>query len=192
MKQFILIAVFSILACACGASIGGESAKMDIKIGGKDASLAVKSSGTNPSVKTFTDKEGKVTTASSFYIIAANYDMDTASVASMRKPVTAADQVRMALQLIGAEGTNDKAELKPGIYKADTKEKFMKVDSLIVSTFADGKETNTSFETMSSTSKISGQVEIKSVTADAISGTIDVTDGDKSVKGSFTAKVTKK
>ncbi|MBK9767513.1 MAG: hypothetical protein IPP63_11110, partial [Chloracidobacterium sp.] len=55
--------------------------------------------------------------------------------------------------------------------------------------FADGKETNTNFDTSFSASKITGQVEIKSVTADTVSGTIDVTEGDKSVKGSFTAKI---
>lgn len=192
MKHFfgVVLAAF-LVACSSSAGVGG-SPKMDIKIGGKDSALSVKSSGTNNSVKTFTDTTGAMTTASSFYVIMANYDMDTTSVASMAKPVSSADQVRVQLQLIGEQGTNDKTDLKPGIYKADPKEKFMKVDSITVSTFADGKETKTAFDTMFSGSKITGQVEIQSVTADSLSGTIDVTDGDKSIKGPFTARMSVK
>lgn len=191
MKQFILAIIVGAAALACGGGIGG-AAKMDIKAGGKDTSLSVKSSGSDRSVKTFTDLGGKVTTATSFYAIMANYDLDTTNVATMKKPLTAPEQVRVLLQLIGEEGTDQKADIKPGIYKADPKEKYMKLDSLSVATFADGKETNTSFDTMFSGSKITGQVEVTAVTADAVSGKIDVTDGDKSVKGTFTAKIAAK
>jgi len=185
------IAIF-LSACGGGGGIGGSASKMDIKIGGKDSPLAVKTSGSDKTVKTFTDTTGKMTKATSFYAIMASYDMDVTTVASMKKPVTAADQVRVMLQLIGEEGTDQTSELKPGTYKADPKEKFMKVDSLTVATFADGKETVTSFDTSFSTSKITGQATVTSVTADAVSGTIDITDGDKSIKGSFTAKIAAK
>jgi flagellar basal body rod protein FlgC len=190
MKKLLVIALGLLFAaCGGGGGIGGGSAKMDIKAGGKDTGLAIKSSGTDKSVKTFTDKEGKVTTATSFYAIMANYDMDTTNVASMKKPLTAPDQARVMLQLIGEEGTDQKSEFKPGTYKADPAGKYMKLDSLVVTTFADGKETATSFDTNFSGSKITGQVVVKSVTADAISGDIDVSEGDKSVKGAFTAKI---
>jgi flagellar basal body rod protein FlgC len=190
MKKLLIIAL-SLLFAACGGGggTGGGSAKMDIKAGGRDTGLAIKSSGTDKSVKTFTDKEGKVTTATSFYAIMANYDMDTANFASMKKTLTAPDQARVMLQLIGEEGTDQKSEFKPGTYKADPAGKFMKLDSLVVTTFADGKEVATSFDTNFSASKITGQVVVKSVTADAISGDIDVSEGDKSVKGAFTAKI---
>lgn len=190
MKIKIYVAVFclvSLFAAACGGGGGGGS--MSVKVAGKDASLAIKSSGSDKNVKTFTDTAGKVTTATSFYTLMANFDMDATNVATMKKPLTAPDQIRVMLQLIGEEGTDQKSELKPGTYKADPSGKFMKVDSLTVSTFADGKETNTNFDTMFSGSKITGEVKVTSVTADAVSGTIDVTEGDKSVKGSFTAKV---
>jgi hypothetical protein len=174
------------------AACGGGAGKIDIKIGGKDTSLAVKSSGSDKSVKTFTDKENKVTTATSFYAIAANYDMETTNVATMKKPLTAPEQARVMVQLIGEEGTDQKSDLKPGTYKADPAGKFMKVDSLSVITFADGKEVNTSFDMTFSGSKVTGEVRVKSVTADAISGEIDITEGDKSVKGTFTAKIAAK
>jgi hypothetical protein len=193
MKKLIAITIAAMtIACGGTGTSGGGSAKMDISIGGKASTLAIKSSGSNKSVKTFTDASGKMTTATSFHAAMANYDLDTTNMSTMRKPLTAPEQVRVTLQLIGAEGTDQNAELKPGVYKADAKEKFMKVDALSVATFADGKETNTNFETTFSGSKITGQIEVTSVTADAISGKIDVTDGDKSVKGTFTANIAKK
>lgn len=192
MKNLMIIFSLSLLFAACGGGSLGSSAKMDIKIAGKDTVLHVKSSGTSKNVKTFTDTAGKITTATSMYAAMANFDLDLTNMGTMRKPLTAADQVRVTIQLIGQEGTDQNSEFKPGVYKADPKEKFMKVDSVIVSTFADGKELNTSFDTMFSGSKITGQVDVKSVTADLISGTIDVTDGDKSIKGDFSAKIAAK
>lgn len=189
MKKLLVIALGLLFAACGGGGIGGRSAKMDIKAGGKNTGLAVKSSGTDKSVKTFTDKEGKVTTATSFYAIMANYDMDTTNVATMKKPLAAPDHARVMLQLIGEEGTDQKSEFKPGTYKADPAGKFMKLDSLVITTFADGKEVATSFDTNFSGSKITGQVVVTSVTADGISGDIDVSEGDKSVKGTFTAKI---
>lgn len=192
MIRTMIIGVLLASFAACGGGAGVSSSKMEIKAGGKDIKLETKSSGTARNVKTFTDTAGKITTATSMYVFMANFDLDTTNMGTMRKPLTAADQVRLTLQLIGQEGTDQNSEFKPGIYKADPKEKFMKVDSVIVSTFADGKETNASFDTMFSGSKITGQVEVKSVTADSIGGTIDVTDGDKSVKGTFSAKIAAK
>ena len=195
MKNLLIVAI-SVLLAACsggaGGSGGGEGAKIDIKAGGKDTSLEVKSSGVYKNVKTFTDKDKKVTTATSLYAFMANFEMDTTNMATMKKPLTAPGQVRLTLQLIGEEGTNQDSELKPGTYTADPNAKYMKVDSVSFGTFADGKEVNTSFETMSTGSKITGEVRVKSVTAGEISGEIDVTDGDKSVKGPFTAKIAAK
>ena len=37
--------------------------------------------------------------------------------------------------------------------------------------------------------KAEGEVKITSVTADTVSGEVDLTEGDKSIKGNFTAKM---
>lgn len=190
MKKLLILITMCIFSAACGGGGGGGS--ISVKVAGKDTSLTIKSSGSDKNVKTFTDIDRKITTATSFYAIMANFDMDTTNVASMKKPLTAPDQIRVMLQLIGEEGTDQKSDLKVGTYSADPKGKFMKVDSLSVTTFADGKETATSFDAQFSGSKITGQVTVTSVTSDSISGTIDVTEGDKSVKGSFTAKMAAK
>ena len=192
MKQLVAIFAFAIFLMACGGGGIGGSAKLDIKTGGKDTSLVIKSSGSDKSVKTFTDINQKITTATTFYALMANYDMETPNIATMKKSLTAPEQVRVMLQLVGEEGTDQKSEFKAGTYKADPKEKFMKLDYLEVTTFADGKEVKTSFDTSFSASKITGQVTVTSVTADSISGTIDVTEGDKAVKGPFTAKIAAK
>jgi hypothetical protein len=41
-------------------------------------------------------------------------------------------------------------------------------------------------------SSLTGQVTVTSVTDDSISGDIDVTSGDTTIKGSFTAKILKR
>lgn len=187
MKELLLLVFAVLVFAACGGGMGGSS-KLDIKTGGKDLTLNVKSSGSDTATKTFTDKEGKMSTASTTSIYLASYDMDTTHSGTMRKPLTAADQIRVGMSLVGEEGTNNQSPLKVGSYKASGTEKFNKIDWLSVSTFADGKEVKTDFDTNFSTSKITGEVKITSVTADSITGEIDVTDGDKSVKGAFTAK----
>ena len=186
MKKILFIICAALVFAACGGGAG--SSKLDIKAGGKDSTLNIKSSGSDTSVKTFTDKDGKMTKAPITYIYLANYDLDMTNAGTMRKPLTAADQIRVGLALTGEESPDDKAAFKAGTYKAAPTEKYNKIDWLSVSTFADGKEAKTDFETNFSQSKITGEVKITSVTADSISGEIDVTDGDKSVKGSFTAK----
>lgn len=189
MKRILVVFALSVIAGACGGGVGGGGAKVDVKIGGKDVSVATKSSGSYTSVKTFTDIGGAMTKASAFHAFLASYDMDTTTGASMRKPVASADQARVEFSLIGEEGTDDKAPVKVGVYKVDPAGKFMNVDSLSVHSFADGKATDTRFDVKFSASKATGQIEVTSVTADSVSGRIDVTDGDKSVKGAFTAKL---
>lgn len=69
--------------------------------------------------------------------------------------------------------------------KAD---KINSVRSIIIVTFADGKETKTAFDTRGLTPKAGGDVKI---TADSIGGEVNLTEGDKSIKGTFTAKLPK-
>jgi predicted small secreted protein len=177
MKKILAFVLAAFVFAACG---GGS--KLDIKEGGKDSTLNIKSSGGYTSFKRFTDKEGKVTKATLTHIYLANYDLDY----DMQKPLTAADQIRVGMALVGEE---DKATFKTGTYRTSTFQNYNKLDWLSVSAFADGKETKTDFDMNFPQSKISGEVRITSVTDDSISGEIDVTDGDKSIKGSFTAKL---
>lgn len=189
--KLLAIAVLGMLSFGCGGIGGGGGSKLDIKLGEKSTAFDITSSGSLTTTKTFSStKDGQTTStkASSHYFAMANYELDTTSgMISMGKPLTADGQVRLTIQLIGEEGTDDKAALKTGTYttKAD---KFNKLDFINVSTFSEGKENKTSFNI----SKAEGEVKITSVSEESVSGEINVTEGDKSVKGSFNAKITKR
>lgn len=189
MKKFWLMIIATVLVSACGA-MGNGSSKLDIKIAGKDSTLAIKSGGVyyGNVISTAPGKPSVQTFAHDIYL--ANYEMDTTSGLTMRKPLTAADQMRVELQLTGEEGTKTDSPFKVATYNAKY-DKVNGVRSIIVVTFADGKETKTVFDTMGLSPKAAGDVKLTAVTADSISGEINLSDGDKSIKGNFTAKLPK-
>lgn len=189
-KQMLTLLALLMFTFGCGG-IGGGGSRLDIKIGDKNTTLNITSSGSLTSTKTFSfTKDGQTTStkAASHYFAMANYDLDTTSgMISMGKPLTADGQARVAIQLVGEEGTDDKATLKTGTYTTKA-EKFNKIDYLNISVYSEGKENKVSFNI----DKADGEVKITSVSDESVSGEIDVTEGDKSVKGSFTAKITKR
>jgi len=189
MKKLWLIILAILFVSACGAAGGGGS-KLDIKVGGKDSTLTIKSGGVyyGNVISTSPGKPNVQTFAHDIYL--ANYEMDTTSAATMRKPLTAADQIRVELQLTGEDGTKTDSPFKVGTYSAKA-DKINRVRSIIVATFADGKETRTTFDTMGLTPKADGDVKLTAVTADSISGEVNLSDGDKSIKGKFTTKLPK-
>jgi len=188
--------VFSILAIAligtlsifgCGKMGGANSIHVkSATTGYKD--LPVKSSYAFAVTKTFTDINGKITAASEHNVSAANYDLDASNFAmTMDKPLTSDDQVRVVFSLIGEEGTNDKSSPKAGTYSAKA-EKFMKVESVGIVARKGGADVKSWLDR----SMLSGEVKVTSASADEIGGDVDLTSGDSSIKGSFTAKVLKR
>ncbi len=181
----ILIAA-SLCLSACGKS---GSAGLHIKstaTGEKD--VAVKSSYSFPVTKTFTDASGKMSMAASYRTYAANYDLDSANFAmTMDKPLTSDDQARLVFSLVGDEGTNEKSPAKAGTYSAKA-DKFMKVEDVAIVSRKGAADNKAWLDR----STLSGQVKVTSATADEISGDIDLTAGDNTIKGSFTAKVLKR
>lgn len=192
MKRLLIVIFAGLWLAACGAAgIGSSASKLDVKVGGKDSTLNVKSGTVNYGnvISTAPGKPNVQTSAHTIYI--ANYEMDTTTVGWMRKPLTAPDQIRVDIQLTGEAATKDDSPFKVGTYspKAD---KFNTVRFVRVNTFADGKQTETDFDTGFSGEKVTGEVKITSVTADSVSGEVNLTEGDKSIKGTFTAKLPKK
>ncbi len=193
MKK-VFIAVFATLCLtACGAAGGGASApKLNVKVGGKDLTWNVKSGAVYRSdmVSTAPGKPDIKTSAHTIYV--ANYDMDTTGVAWMRKPLTAPDQVRVDIQLRGEGGTTKDSPFKVGTYSAQA-DKVNGVYLAKIITFADGKQMETSFNSLMGygDKHANGEVKITSVNADTISGEVNLTEGDKSIKGTFIAKLTK-
>jgi hypothetical protein len=150
--------------------------------------LAIKSGYAFAITKTFTDISGKTTTASAYNVYLANYDLDSKNFAmSMDKPLTSDDQVRIVFNLIGEEGTNDKSPPKAGAYAAKA-DKFMKAESVGIVARKNGTDTKSWLDRTS----LTGQVKLSSASTDEISGDVDLSSGDISIKGSFSAKILKR
>jgi hypothetical protein len=175
-----------LLLSGCSKSGGNDLQVKSPATGDKD--LAVKSSYTFPVTKTFTDINQKITTAASYNVYAANYDLDSGNFAmTLDKPMASDEQVRVTFSLVGEEGTNDKSALKAGTYSAKA-DKYMKVENVGIVTRKGASDSKNWFDRGS----LSGDVKLTSVSDDSISGDIDVTAGAASVKGSFTAKILKR
>lgn len=191
MKKLVLVVFASFWLSACGAAgVGTTAPKLDVKVGGQDATLNVKSGAVyyGNVISTAPGKPNIQTFAHTLYI--ANYQLDATHPGWTRTPLTAPDQMRVDIQLTGEEATKDDSPFKVGTYspKAD---KFNTVRFVRINTFADGKQKETDFDTSFSREKVNGEVKITSVTADTVSGEVNLTEGDKSIKGTFTATLPK-
>ena len=188
-KKFLLplIAVTcALLIAGCSKSGGNHLHVKSAAAGEKE--VDVKSSFTYPVTKTFTDINQKITTAATYNVYTANYDLDSANFAqTLQKPLTADDQVRVEFSLVGEEGTKENSALKAGTYSAKA-DKYMKVEAVGIATRKGGSDNKVWLDR----STLTGEVKVTSVSDDSISGDIDVTAGDASIKGAFTAKILKR
>lgn len=186
MKRFLLIVLAAVFVAACGAG----APKLDVKVSDKNAPLNIKTAKAyyGNIINTMPGQPPVQTSDHSIYL--ANYEMDTTSHVTMRKPLTAPEQMRVWLALSGATGTKEDTPFKVGTYSAKA-DKINSVIDISITTFADGKEKTTTFDTHSSMKKVDGEVKITEVTADTVSGDVNLTEGDKSIKGNFTALLPK-
>lgn len=191
-KALLIIAIaMSITGCGSGGG-GAAASKLSVKLGAKESSIEVKSSMSSYGniISTTPGKPPVQTFSHSIYL--ANYEMDTTNEATMKKALTAPEQIRIVIGLDGEEGTKSDSPFKVGNYVLKTSERINRVSLVSITTFADGKEKTESFDTMSSLSKATGDVKITAVTGDTVSGELNVSEGDKSISGKFTAKLPKK
>jgi hypothetical protein len=179
------------LACAlflagCSKDAGGNGLHVKSPATG-EKDMAVKSSYAFAVTKTFTDVSGKMTTASAYNVDAANYDLDAANFATLDKPLTSDDRIRVMFTLIGDQGTDEKSAPKAGTYSAKA-DKFMKLESVGLVLRKGGADNKVWLDR----STLTGEVKVTSASADEISGDVDVSAGNTSIKGSFTAKILKR
>jgi hypothetical protein len=179
--------ITALLLSGCGKSASGNSVHVkSTTTGEKD--LAIKSGYAFAVTKTFTDINGKITTASAYNVYLANYDLDSKNFAmTLDKPLTADDQVRVVFSLIGAEGTNDQALLKDGAYSAKA-DKYLKAESAGIVARKNGADVKSWLDR----SMLTGEVKLSSASADEISGDVNLSAGESVIKGSFTAKILKR
>lgn len=160
-----------------GVKVPGTDVKMTVKSGGVSYGNIISTAPGQPNVQTF-----------SHYIVVANYDLDITNMATLKKPMTDPKHVRVAFGITGEEGTNEKSPFEVGTYDVSA-EKINRVRSLTVTTFVDGKEKEEDFDTMMTNRTTKGTIKITAVTDTTVSGEIDITEGDKSIKGNFTSKL---
>lgn len=200
MKKLLIAAFVSLaLMSACGgagSNTGSDVAidpnappKINLKLNGKDSSWDVKSAAVYPSEMFFTSPSKPAIKVSAHTIYIANYEMETTGASWMNNPLTAPEQVRINMQLTGEEGTDMKSPFKVGTYSA-TAPNVNGVRVVSVRTFADGKQTQTDFGSAWNRNT-TGEVKITSATADTVTGQVNLTAGDKSIKGTFTARMPK-
>ena len=186
LRQIVFASCLIALALSLGCSKGAGSSSMHLKspaVGDKE--MPVKSGYAFAVTKTFTDTAGKISTAPSYRIYAANYDLDGGNFAlTLNKPLTADDQVRVVFSLVGDQGGNDKTAVKPGTYSAKA-DKFMKVEDVAIVSRKAGTDNTGWFDR----STLTGDAKVTSVSGDTITGEVDLTSGASSIKGPFTAKI---
>ncbi len=95
--------------------------------------------------------------------------------------------MRIIFSLISEEGTNDKSPPKTGTYSAKA-DKFMKVEDVAIVSRRGSPDNKAWLDR----STLNGQVKVNTATADEISGDVDLSSGQTTIKGSFTAKVLKR
>lgn len=191
IRNMILAIMIASCLIACGGGSGaGSGGGLTLKINGADVPFEVKSTGVYPSTKTFTftkDGQSTMTKAVNHYIALANFEMETRGPVTMGRTLAADGETRVIMQIVGAEGTDEKATMKAGTYMPKC-DKYSCIEFLQLSRYAGGKEEKITVDMK----KAEGEVRITSVTKDTISGEIDLTEGGNSVKGPFTAKITTK
>lgn len=182
----IAISLFTLLLSLTGCSKSAGANSMKLKWPGvNEKEMPVKSSYAFGVTKTFTDINQKISTAPSYRVYAASYDLDAGNFAqTMDKPLGGDDQIRVTFSLVGDQGGNEKSPLKAGDYSAKA-DKFMKVEDVSIVTRKDGKDNTLWFER----GAINGTVKVTSVSDGNIVGDVELTSGESAIKGPFTAKV---
>ncbi len=189
-----LLAVFLAALLLTGCGVAGRTAgshQLNVKVSGKDSTLTLKPGAVyyGNVISTAPGKPNIQTFAHTIYL--ANYEMDTSYPGWVRKPLASPEHMRIDIQLTGEDGTRDDSPFKVGTYSAKA-DKFNTVRSIVINASTDGKETKTNFETLSSRKPVDGEVKITAVTADTVSGEVNLTEDNKSIKGTFTANLPKK
>lgn len=180
----LLLLAVSLLLAGCSKAGGGSALHLKAP-GMTEQDMPVKSGGAFAVTKTFTDVNRNITTAPSYRVYVANYDLDLGNFGqTLNKPLASDDQLRVTFSIVGDVGGNEKTPAKAGTYSAKA-DKYMKAEDVSIVTRKDGKDNQVFLDR----SGLTGEVKVASVSGDTISGEVDLTSGEFSIKGPFTAKV---
>jgi len=179
-------AALALAVALAGCGRGKQPQALELKYPNVTARTVELASGyAVPQTMTFTSREGKITTASSYNIHLANFPLDaTQNGRKLNNLLGRDEQVKVFITLIGEEGDIDSSPPRTGSHspKAD---KFRKVRIMTISTRAGGKGEEFSLRP----EQTAGEVKVTSVRNDTIDGQIDLVDGGMAIKGPFSAKI---
>lgn len=185
----LLVGASGVTSASGQPAVGGyDYTEINGTIDGKASLSLYKTGAVYPSEMHFAVSGKPVVKTSAPYIFLASFILDGANVRSMRETLVASCQVRIEIQLTGEDGTNADSPFKIGTYSPKA-ENVNGIRMLKVSTFADGKHTETSFDVMTPGAKAEGYVKVTSVIDGVVRGRIDLTEGEMFIKGTFAAKI---
>jgi hypothetical protein len=166
----------TIFVAGCSKGAGGNGLHVKSPATG-EKDLAVKSAYAFAVTKSFTDANGKVTTAPSYRVYAANYDLDAANFAmTLDKPLTSDEHLRVVFSLVGEQGGIEKTPLKAGTYSAKA-DKFMKVEDVGIVSRKGGADSKVWLDR----STLTGNVKVNSVSGGTMSCDVDLSAGETSI-----------
>lgn len=162
--------------------------ELTVSIGGQEKKIVPSSTWATHSVKSFSpnsDGSGQFKTSSTT-IILANLELDKErGIASInKKKLDQPQQYRVHFGFSGAKGTDEKAEIKAGEYQTNV-DRYApnKVEFVTIYHVVDGKETAVELDDK----VMNGKITISGLSGTKIYGSLDVTDGKNTVKGTFEA-----
>lgn len=191
MKKQVLSITFLIIGAgfsiSCGAA-GSSPGVLTLKYPTTDKQeMPVKSGGFYTSTKSWS-RNNQMSKSSSYFVCVSDSDIDmTQGAISIGAPVKTDAQTKVCFNIDGAENTDDKTPPKAETYPAAKRSDsfaFNSVSSASIRTFKDGKEV----KHFLNESKMTGDVKITTATENTMSGEINLSDGEKEIKGTFTAK----
>lgn len=189
MKNFILFGFYicSLFFIACGGA--SEPGELSLKYPGTDSrELPVKSGGYYTSTKTFT-YNGKSSKSSSYFICVADYEIDMSQGAiSIGAPVKNAENAKVCFSIDGEENGDDKTAIKEGTYapakSMSNGPSYNSLSNASIRVLEDGKEK----KHFVNIAKTTGDVKITSVSGETVYGEANISDGEREIKGTFSAK----
>ena len=164
----------------------GNSAGITVNYDGKSATVPIQFQAVM--IDTIGDSASDAKMVSHTFVI-SNYDLgEKITEMNLQGSANEEGRMRVGFTIIGEKGTDEKTPIKVGEYLSRVGNVGETINSANGGYFAvsvDGKE-ELKFLTLSEMK--AGKIKIDSVSGDTVSGEVDITDGDMSIKGKFTLK----
>jgi hypothetical protein len=198
MKNLVMISIFALFLTACGGaglSTSTAPAKLNVKFPmmGKDVVKDVDLKDGVVTTRTIKPTDKSTLDIPTYEIHLANFEIDSAKL-SDAFPKKDGD-VRVTIQILGDKDATDKTPVKEGTYNAsqvaDGENVYGKAWHVLIRYFEEGKVKETSLTANYPKGARKGQVKINSVKDGKLSGEIDMSDDQISVKGVFNAVLPK-